>query len=68
MTRNQTKIAAEILIYAHVAELEKIPCDNEEERDVIAKAIQLAEEKISRYPVVPTGNIAEIIDYVKGHY
>jgi hypothetical protein len=68
MTRNQTKIAAEILIYAHVAELDKVECDTPEEHDVIAKAIEMAEGKISRYPIVPIGTIAEIISYVKEHY
>lgn len=68
MTRNQIKICAEILIYAHVFELEKMPCESEEERDVVAKALEMVEAKISNYPVVPDGNLNDIIAYVKSNY
>lgn len=68
MTRNQIKIAADILIYAHVCQLENLPTESEEERDVIAKALEIADSKISNYPIVPDGDIADIIRYVKDNY
>jgi hypothetical protein len=68
MTRKQIQICADILIYAHVCQLENLMTESEEERDVVAKAIEIAEAKVNNYPLVPVQELSTIINYVKDNY
>jgi hypothetical protein len=66
LTKKQRVLAGNILQYIVLSEIiEEGQCSSDDEQEVLNELIENIERKIGKIDVVPLGNLAEIIEFVK---
>lgn len=66
----QKKVCVDIALYVMIQRLASMDLSllSEDENEVVEALVEFADDKVSKYAVIPDGDIPDIVAYVKEHY